>query len=76
MRSSALPTVDVRLVYEIALEEISICRRGAVPGTWCSLTDMNGAKSMLQGRGLEAEGAAVKVRQAIEDLNKLSAVLA
>jgi HK97 family phage prohead protease len=61
---------DVRLVYEIALEEISICRRGAVPGTWCSLTDMSGAKSLLRGRGLAAEGAAVRVRQTLEDLSR------
>lgn len=59
---------DVRLVYEIALEEVSICRRGAVPGTWCSVTDIKSAMHTLRPGNFDAEGSAVRVRQALEDL--------
>lgn len=61
---------DVLLVREIALEEISICRRGAVPGTWCSLTDMKGAMHSLRPQNFDVEGSAVRFRQAVEDLSR------
>jgi HK97 family phage prohead protease len=60
---------NVRLIHEIALDEISICRRGAVPGSYCFLLDMKTAGgSTLTPAALEVEGSAVKMKRALSDI--------
>lgn len=62
--------VEVRMVREAILEEVSLCALGACLPAYCGVVKANGSLLADQGLKIVSDGAALKFLKALEDFKE------